>query len=86
MAGKGNTPYRDVPQGYTGPTKVIGSVTVPEYVTEGTWQQQADGSWRFTDQSGKRCADSWVPAYNGYGTRQRDRARSAGSGLIRKAI
>lgn len=62
----GTAAYTSVPEGYTGPTKVIGSVEVPSYVEEGTWTQDAEGNWKFTGSDGTSKAGQWVAAYNPY--------------------
>lgn len=65
-SGSGTAEHKSVPTGYTGQTKVIDRVEVPEYVVEGTWIQGADGSWKFTGKDGNAVANQWVAAYNPY--------------------
>lgn len=65
-SGSGVAEHKSVPAGYTGQTKVINRVEVPEYVVEGTWIQGADGSWKFTGKNGSTVASQWVAAYNPY--------------------
>lgn len=38
----------------------------PSYVVQGAWNQNADGSWNFTDSSGKAYKNSWGAVVNPY--------------------
>lgn len=43
-----------------------GSSSRPSYVVQGAWNQNADGSWNFTDSSGKAYKNSWGAVVNPY--------------------
>lgn len=43
-----------------------GSSSRPSYVVQGAWNQNADGSWNFTDSTGKAYKNSWGAVVNPY--------------------
>lgn len=55
-----------LPEGFQGKTQVIGNVTVPDYVIEGTWEQKEDSTWNLIGQDGLAYKNSWAPVYNPY--------------------
>ena len=42
---------------------------LPAYVVTGTWNQEADGSWRFLSSAGQVYAGRWAAVYNPYANR-----------------
>lgn len=40
--------------------------SLPSYVVKGSWSQQADGRWTFTDASGTMYRNMWAAVYNPY--------------------
>lgn len=55
-----------LPEGFQGKTRVIGNVTVPDYVVEGTWEQKEDNTWKLFGKNGIPYSSSWAPVYNPY--------------------
>lgn len=55
-----------VPNGYSGGTKVIGRVRVPDYTVEGQWSLNEAGKWNLKDSDGQMFANTWVAAFNPY--------------------
>lgn len=64
--GTSTSAIRSVPEGYNGPTQIIGNAIVPDYVVTGSWSQGEDGTWSFTKTDGTACVNDWAAVYNPY--------------------
>lgn len=58
--------FSSLPEGYSGPTKTINFVRVPDYVEEGSWMQETDGGWKLKDSAQNIVKGRWVAAFNPY--------------------